>query len=373
MTHVLFIGKRFYTNRDALRERYGRIYQLPWYWSRIGIPTRLWLVDYHTRETVDTVDGSLAVASTPVKNLTLFRRCLSPRFVCKGRPDVVIASGDCYIGLLAYHIARRLRARFVFDVYDKYDEFGGYRRLPGFDPFRFLLHRADVLLFASKALLRDLSPDANRDVLVANGVDMARFTERDRDTSRAALGLPVEPCMLGYFGGMEPDRGVADLIDAVGILRSQGMQLELVLGGKPAAGLDLHRDGVRYLGNVPYERMPLVLASCDLLAVPYRRSAFMDAGASNKIAEAVACRRPLVATRTPNLLANFPAQAEQLAGLLATPGNAADLARVIREQAFRRLLVDMPAEMSWQAIAQTVAKKLPLVTIPCLATPPETA
>lgn len=27
--NLLFIGKRHYTNRDALAERYGRIYQFP--------------------------------------------------------------------------------------------------------------------------------------------------------------------------------------------------------------------------------------------------------------------------------------------------------------------------------------------------------
>jgi len=48
---VLFIGKRFYTNRDALTERYGRIYQLPHLWAEDGVSTRLWLVDYKTRET----------------------------------------------------------------------------------------------------------------------------------------------------------------------------------------------------------------------------------------------------------------------------------------------------------------------------------
>ena len=38
---VLFIGKRYYTNRDALAERYGRIYQLPWNWANAGVHTHL--------------------------------------------------------------------------------------------------------------------------------------------------------------------------------------------------------------------------------------------------------------------------------------------------------------------------------------------
>lgn len=357
---ILFIGKRFYTNRDALREKYGRVYQLPWHWAHAGIPTRLWLVDYHTREPVHTHDGALEIVSTPVRDLSVVWRWMKETRRGAGHPDVVVASGDCYIGLMAYSIARRLRARFVFDVYDKYDEFGAYHRLIGFDPFRFLLRKADTRLFASRALMHDLSQDKSRDALVPNGVGLRRFRPLDRDESRAKLDLPRDALYIGYFGGMESDRGVADLIDAIALLRDEHLDVELLLGGKPPAELDVDRDGVRFLGDVPFERMPLALASCDVLAVPYRRSAFMDAGASNKIAEAIACARPLVATRTPNFMANFPTQAQQLGSLLATPGDATDLARVIRVQLSQRALLDMPGGMDWQSIAIAVADRLSL-------------
>jgi hypothetical protein len=86
----------------------------------------------------------------------------------------------------------------------------------------------------------------------------------------------------------------------------------------------------------------------------------MDAGASNKIAEAIACNRPIVATRTPNLTANFPLQAVQLGPLLAEPSDPASLARSIRSQAEQRLRVDVPPGMSWREIAAGVAQRLAL-------------
>ena len=365
---VLFIGKRFYTNRDALRERYGRIWQLPWHWATAAIATRLWLVDYHTMETAQETHDSLEVLTTPVRNLSAFRQWARETHYSDRNVKIVVASGDCYIGLMGYLIARRLNARFVFDVYDKYDEFRGYRSLPGLDLFRFLLRRADTRLFASRALMRDLSVDTSHDRLVPNGVDLRRFAPRDKRESRREAGLPEESRWVGYFGGMEPDRGVADLIDAIQLLRADGMDIELLLGGKQVSGLDVHRPGVRYLGNVPYDRMPTMLASCDLLAVPYRRSAFMDFGASNKIAEAIACRRPLVATSTPNLMANFPAQARQLGNLIANPGDPPDLGRAIRMQFDQQILVEMPVEMSWHDIAMATAAglNLPMAASPVL-------
>lgn len=356
---VLFIGKRFYTNRDALLEKYGRIYQLPWHWAQAGIPTKLWLVDYHTHVTAQKRDSALNIISTPVRTLALFKHWWSGEAAHGGETDIVIASGDCYIGWMGWRIARRLQARFVFDVYDKYDEFVGYHTPPGFNLFAHLLKNADIGLFASRALMDELKRSPT-DCLVPNGLDAERFRPRDMQASRNAVGLPGNGLLVGYFGGMEPDRGVADLILAILSLREQGMDVQLVLGGKEASELDVRQPGILYLGNIPYDRMPYALAACDLLAVPYRRSPFMDAGSSNKIAEAIACGRPLVATRTPNLMSNFPAQAEQLGTLLAEPGAPGSLARSIRLQSEQRVLVNLPAGMEWQDIARDLAKHLAL-------------
>ena len=360
MTSVLFLGKRYYTNRDALAERYGRIFQLPLHWSNAGIPARLWLLDYHGGQAERSSFESLQIASTPLRHpawlLEWLRR--SGLFRPSQRPEVVVASGDSYLGMLGLVLARACGARFVFDVYDKYDEFGGFRRPLGFDAFRYVLARADSRLFASRALADDLGITGGINLLVPNGIDAKRFRPLDQRVCRLALGLPEDVCFVGYFGSMEPDRGVADLAGAVQQLRERGAKLELLLGGKLSAEIDPNQPGVRYVGNVPFADVPAMLASCNALAVPYRRSAFMDAGASNKIAEALACARPLVATMTPNLTANFPEQVVTLGDRLAEPGNVQDIARVLALQLERPVLSPMPSDMTWSTIAETVARSL---------------
>ena len=84
----------------------------------------------------------------------------------------------------------------------------------------------------------------------------------------------------------------------------------------------------------------------------------MDAGASNKVIEAIACGRPLVATSSPNFVANFPEQAAQLDGMLATPGDAGDIARVIAAQMTNGIRVEIPPGISWPEIASKLANKL---------------
>lgn len=357
---VLFIGKRHYTNRDAFSERYGRIFQLPWHWARNGMPVRLWLLDYHGSQTERDADGSLEIISTPLRRVGWLAEWL--RLVVTGagrrRLQTVVASGDCYIGMLGYALARLVGARFVFDVYDKYDEFGGYRSLFGFKPFQYLLARADAILFASRALLDSLGTSKSVCILVPNGVDQERFRPLDKLAARRERGLPEKTSLVGYFGSMEPDRGVSDLIAAVQILRGQGSDVQLLLGGRLGPDIDVSQPGVRYVGNVGFADMPTMLASCDALAVPYRRSTFMDAGASNKIAEALACGRPLVATRTPNLVSNFPGQVSVLGERLAEPGDIRDLARVLSLQLADPVLSPMPEDMAWSTVACATACSL---------------
>ncbi|MGN2253507.1 glycosyltransferase [Frateuria sp. GZRe12] len=351
--NVLFIGKRHYTNRDALTERYGRIYQLPRHWSCLeNVSVSLWLLDYHGRTAERSQDGSLQVISTPVRGLAWLGRLARYylRASSVGRPNLVVASGDCYIGTLGRWLARRLPARFVFDVYDKYDEFGAYRRPFGKDLFGGLLRDADVRFFASRTLQSQIAPLGGSSLLVPNGVDTGRFHPLEKDASRLLFGLPLEKRLVGYFGSMEPDRGVQDLIEAVGLLRAEGLPVELLLGGN-CGRTRTGQPGVRYLGNVPFEDMPRALACCDVLAVPYRRSAFMDAGASNKIAEALAAVRPVVTTRTPNFTNNFPEQAWALRDRLAEPGDPGDLARCLHLQLTTPVLATMPQDMDWKTIA----------------------
>jgi glycosyltransferase involved in cell wall biosynthesis len=356
---VLFIGKRHYTNRDAFEERFGRIYQLPLHWSRGQTDVKLCLIDYYGTRTNFRRDGDLDAQTVPVRRpIKLWKFWKEIRAKKEWKPDIVVASGDCYIGLLGHHIAKHHSAKFIFDIYDKYDEFGSYVSFLGFNPFSYLISRASQCWFASWNLLKELGNTSRGDCVIANGVDMQRFFDRNISEARARIGFHDKETLIGYFGSMEPDRGVADLIAATALLRKSGRILELVLAGRTHPDLDLSVPGVRYVGNLAFDEVPWALASMNVVVVPYRRSAFMDAGASNKIVEAIASRRPLAATATPNFTANFPKQALTLQDRLAEPGNPGSLAGVIAKQLDDPVLCDPPQEATWDAIAAKALNQL---------------
>jgi glycosyltransferase involved in cell wall biosynthesis len=350
LVNILWLGKRFYTNKDALREHFGRMYRIPQRWRQTGQRVGVWLVDYHTREINRVDDDGMDVVTAPIFHFESFRQF--SRALLTRRSRYIIASGDCYLGLLGWVIARLSGAAFVFDVYDKYDEFGGYRRLWGFGLFSFLLMRADRLLFASQGLATKLGAGLRAPYrVVPNGVDSMLFYSRDMQTSRRELGLPEEPCFVGYFGGMEPDRGVADLLEAVRRIREGGRLIEILLAGHAVPNLSLDAPWIRYFGMVPHKQVPALMSACDVVVVPYRLSPFMDMGASCKIAEYLACQRPLVATKTPNFLANFPDQAAMMGQAMCQSSDPDDMARALTYQLNARTIPPPAENMAWETIA----------------------
>lgn len=349
---ILFVGKRFYTNKDALAEKFGRIFHLPREWASAGKDVRVWLLDYHSRAAARSIDEGFPIDSTPVASFGFIRRLVA--VLARNRPRVVVASGDCYIGLLGWMLAKLSRATFVFDVYDKYDEFGAYVRPLGWDLFGFLLRRADLTFFASRALAERLSKavPGGEHAVVPNGVDGARFLPHDRLQCRRALGLPADAILAGYFGGMEPDRGVMDLIQAIDLLRQQGQDIQLLICGRQHPETPLDKDWILYRGMVAHDQMPIYIGATNVLVIPYRLSEFMDMGASCKIAEFLMCARPLVSTTTPNLMANFPVQALEMGAALSRPGDAGDLARALDHALGHGQLTSVPTGRTWPEIGR---------------------
>jgi glycosyltransferase involved in cell wall biosynthesis len=271
-------------------------------------------------------------------------------FVLRLRPGFIVASGDCFVGLIALAMARVCDAKLVFDVYDDYRTFGGYRVFMGFKAFEFLLKRADLVFYASTPLAR-LHTQRTPFAIVPNGVDPTVFTPMAESKARHESGLAgTDTQWIGYFGGLDPERGAKDLVEAVRQIHERDPSVRLLLcgNGNPA---DFAQPWVDYLGVVEHGRIPALINSCAVVALPYRRGPAIDMASSCKIAEYLFCGRPIVATRSPNFLENFPVQSAQLGDALCEPGNPADLARAIGYQLEHRLVAAPPGEHAWSRIA----------------------
>jgi glycosyltransferase involved in cell wall biosynthesis len=131
---------------------------------------------------------------------------------------------------------------------------------------------ADVIVSPSRAILPASVP-ADRVVEVEWGADTGRFHPGAAGpTPFARQGDQVVAVFAGAFRAWH---GAIQLVDAIGRLRSRGVRsLAAVFAGD---GPELPRarqaarsvDGVTFLGPVPHDRMPALLASADIGVAPF--------------------------------------------------------------------------------------------------------
>jgi glycosyltransferase involved in cell wall biosynthesis len=109
--------------------------------------------------------------------------------------------------------------------------------------------------------------------VVPNGVDLTRFHTAN-PLSRAEFGFTNDDVLLVYAGRIAPEKnlefllqsfaGVSQVIPNVYLLIVGGGQKEHMEDVKPLPGKLGIQDRVRFVGMVPYEKLPSYLAMCDV-------------------------------------------------------------------------------------------------------------
>jgi glycosyltransferase involved in cell wall biosynthesis len=148
-----------------------------------------------------------------------------------------------------------------------------------------------------------LGADPSRLETVPYGVDVERFHPEPsaRDALRHELGAASGVPIVFAAGRLVRKKGFEYLIDA--IARVPGVLLALAGDGSLAEELRARaaaagvRDRVRFLGNLPQDRIAACLAAADVVVVPsVRDDAGNVDGLPNVVLEALAAGAPLVTT-----------------------------------------------------------------------------
>lgn len=349
---IHLVCKRFYTNRDLLRDRFGRLFHLPVVLARRGSEVHVDAIDYkNSRGEHLRIKGvpfrSLPAAGARILGLPLVLQ----RHAVDSIPDVIMASGDSHIGYMGLHLARKLDIPFVFDVYDYYPAFSG-NLIPGMKwMFRRAVAGADLVLCASTSLMHRLQSINARRLLVENGVDPALFVPEDMARARRELGLPYATPIIGYFGSIDQDRGPL-LVAACRVLRSQYPTLRLLFAGR-VTKVDLPHSWITYWGVMPQEELPRLMNACDVLAIPYADTLFNDMCGACKIAEYLSCGKPVVATRVSchaHIFRDAPHS-------LCEP-TVSSMASALKRQLTSPQVVPFPEQLRWEKIGAVLDESL---------------
>ncbi|HMM28150.1 MAG TPA: glycosyltransferase [Aggregatilineaceae bacterium] len=161
---------------------------------------------------------------------------------------------------------------------------------------RMLVRMADAVLSVSRPLvaLRE-QQGARRVFYLPNGVDYETFSAANR------LRAPHPPTLL-YAGTLDLRWGVDLPIRALPRLRERLPGVRLLIAGDGPASAQLRAlageagvsEAVRFLGFVPYDRLPAIMAEADLGLATSREDIFRQYASPLKIVEYMAAGLPVI-------------------------------------------------------------------------------
>jgi len=238
------------------------------------------------------------------------------------------------------------------------------RRLSGFASW----NRAGIGLALGQGL-QDSVPTLVAPAAVSDPFPFLEAADH-RAAYRSRLGMDDRTRYVGFVGRLAPEKGLADLIDAIGQLGRDDVELVVAGAGPARQGFERRARSVdvnaSFLGLVPLSRIPEVMAAVDLMVVPSVTTPEWSEQFGRVAVEAMFAGTPLVTSscgalpevvgdgalvvpeRSPRPLA------EAIERLLNDPAFSTDLADSARRQAMRRFHPDVLASMFtrfWSEVA----------------------
>ncbi len=260
-----------------------------------------------------------------------------------GRPDVVVSLTDPpIIGLLALWTARRTGAKFVFVCEDIFPEVavlledfhneavnGVLDRIN-----RFLLARADAIVALGERMRRRLVEEKGADAriitIVHNWADCEAIAPAGKDNAFARAHGLADAFVVMHSGNIGMSQNLDVILDAAERLRAWRDLVFVIVGdgarrqALEAAAAARRLDNVRFLPYQPKARLDDSFATADVFIVSLTPG-IEGYIVPSKVYGILAAGRPFIAAVDPSCEAADIAR-EHRCGVLAAPGDAADLA-----------------------------------------------
>ena len=216
----------------------------------------------------------------------------------------------------------------------------------------------------SAALVEKYGAPPDRIAIAPIGVDLDRFSLRERGQARRRLGIDAEDEVVLYVGRLDAIKGPRVLMEAASILRDRPRMRVMLVGGDQDDGdtarlrelaRDLGLDGrVAFVGAVLHEELPWYYSAASVQVVPSYYESF-----SMVTAEALASGTPVIASDV-----GGPATLVQhgVAGYLVPPADetalAARIAQVLDDRTLRDSLAKAApstvSHLAWGSVVDRI-------------------
>jgi len=340
---ILFLADNFPPERNA---QASRVYERACYWAKWGHDVTVitcapnfpegklyrgyrnrW---YQTEEMsgirvvrVKTFIAANAGTVLRVIDFLSFMITASCAALLERRPSVLIATSPQFFAAVAgCFVSLVRRVPFIFELSDLWPDsivaVGAMKKglaLRWLEKLELLLYRRAAAVVALTAafkqnLVRRGIP-AQKVAVVINGVDLARYQPRGKDTALASeWGIASDEFVIGYIGTHGMAHALVNVLHSAE--RTQAARIRYLFVGTGAErerlvkqATELGLKNVTFVPPQPKERMPAFWSLCDVALIHLKDSPAFEAVIPSKIFEAMGMGLPL-------LIASPPGEAAQI-------------------------------------------------------------
>ncbi|MEA3261635.1 MAG: glycosyltransferase family 4 protein [Pseudomonadota bacterium] len=355
---ILFVCKRYYTGKDVILHRFGRLYELPVKLASLGHQVTVLCLDYRGSDrqmpfSEQFGSGSVCWFVVSVRDVFDFNIAKLYKALKAIRPQVVVGSSDIPCLWFARRLAKRCKIPYAVDLYDNYESFG-QAVMPGFRSLLKLCVRdAGVVIVVSTTLkekvLSDYMPRGCV-VTMNNGVLRSSFCPGDGVAARRELQLPLNARLIGTAGNLSRMKGLDTVYDAWSTLEGLLDDVYLVLAGPIEPKFAVPRGKkVIYLGELLEPQVGQLFRALDVGIVPAHDSEFGRYCFPQKLFEMVACGLPVVGADVGAIGQALHANPEAL----YIPGDVESLVGALRSQLEYSHLANIKP-MEWSELVESI-------------------
>lgn len=132
--------------------------------------------------------------------------------------------------------------------------------------------------------------DAEKCLVIPNGVDLTTFYPHDKLSCRKELGYNETEFIVTCIGNFSERKGQERIVEAV--RRIGERNIRLILGGQGL--ISCKTESILHCGFISHDQIPKYLSASDLYVIPTRWE-----GCCNSIIEAMACGLPIISSDRP--------------------------------------------------------------------------
>jgi glycosyltransferase involved in cell wall biosynthesis len=222
----------------------------------------------------------------------------------------------------------------------------------------FTLKRAHTVIAVSQSLkdsILKMGSFHNKVFVIHNGARHDIFSPMDKIKARRSLNFSVDRKIILFIGSLIQIKGIDILLRAF-VNMSEENHSNLVIIGKGELYCQLKvlakklgiETRVHFMGSRKHDEIPLWLNACDVFCLPSRNEGFPTV-----IVEALACGRPVVATK----VGGIPeAVTNDTLGILVEPNNTEELAaglnKALEKEWDYQAIAEYGKRFSWNTIAE---------------------